>query len=62
MIPPTFVQNVDVMYIEILFKFQRFPDTQSRVITKVYAFLGQPSYVYIGVLFDIPVSPFDLFV
>ena len=44
MIPPIFVQNVYVMYIKISYKFHRIPDTQSRVITKVYDFLGQPSY------------------
>ena len=45
MIPPIFVQNVYVMYIKISYKFHRIPDTQSRAITKVYDFLGQPSYV-----------------
>ena len=44
MIPPIFVQNVYEMYIQISYTFQRIPDTQSRVITKVYDFLGQPSY------------------
>ena len=38
------MQNVYVMYIEISYKFHRIPDTQSRVLTKVYDFLGQPSY------------------
>ena len=46
--PPIFVQNVYVMYIKISYKFHRIPDTQSRVITKVYDFLGQPSYVTIS--------------
>ena len=32
------------MYIKISDTFPRIPDTQSRVITKVYEFLGQPSY------------------
>ena len=32
------------MYKKISYTFQRIPDTQSRVITKVYDFLGQPSY------------------
>ena len=27
------------------YTFQRIPDTQSCVITKVYDFLGQPSYI-----------------
>ena len=44
-IPPILVQNVYVMYIKISYKFHRIPDTQSRVITKVYDFLGQSSYV-----------------
>ena len=47
MIPFIFVQNVYEMYLKISYKFQRIPDTQSRVITKVYDFLGQPSYVKI---------------
>ena len=38
------MQNVYVMYIKISYKFHRISDTQSRVITKVYDFLGQPSY------------------
>ena len=29
----------------ISYKFHRFPDTQSRVIKKVYNVLGQPSYI-----------------
>ena len=45
-IPPIFVQNVNEMYIKISYTFQRIPDTQSRVITKVYDFLGQPSYIH----------------
>ena len=45
MIPPIFVQNVNGMYIQISYTFQRIPDTQPRVITKVYDFLGQPSYI-----------------
>ena len=45
MIPPIFVQNVYVMYIKISCKYHRIPDTQSHVITKVYDFLGQPSYI-----------------
>ena len=45
MIPLTFVQNVYEIYIKISYTFQRIPDTQSRVITKVYDFLGQPSYM-----------------
>ena len=44
-IPPIFVQNFYVMYLKISYKFHRIPDTQSHVITKVYDFLGQPSYV-----------------
>ena len=44
-IPPIFVLNVYVMYIKISYKFHRIPETQSRVITNVYDFLGQPSYV-----------------
>ena len=44
-IPPIFLQNVFKMYIKISYKFHRIPDTQSRVITKVYDFLGQPSYI-----------------
>ena len=44
-IPPIFVQNVYVMYIKISRIFHRVPDTQSRFITKVYDFLGQPSYI-----------------
>ena len=43
-ITPIFVQNVYMMYIKISYKFHRSPDTHSRVITKVYDFLGQPSY------------------
>ena len=39
------MQNVYVMYIKISYKFHRIPDTKSRVITKVYDFLGQPSYM-----------------
>ena len=39
------MQNVYVMYIEISYKFHRISDTQSRVLTKVYDFLGQPSYI-----------------
>ena len=34
------------MYIKIPYTFQSIPDTQSRVITKVYDFLGQPSYLF----------------
>ena len=45
MIPSIFVHNVNVMYIEISYKFHRIPDTQSRVIAKVYNFLGKPLYV-----------------
>ena len=48
-IPPIFVQNVYVMYIKISYKYHRIPDTQSRVITKFYDFLGQPSYNKISI-------------
>ena len=41
------MQNVYVMYMKISYKFHRIHDTQSRVITKVYDFLGQPSYMHI---------------
>ena len=37
------------MYIKISYKFHRIPDTQSSVLTKVYDFLGQPSYI-LGIL------------
>ena len=47
-IPPIFVQNVYVLYIKISYKFHRIPDAQSCDITKVYDFLGHPSYVYIS--------------
>ena len=39
MIPLIFVQNIDVMYIKKYINF-----IESRVITKVYDSLGQPSY------------------
>ena len=41
-----FVQNVYELYIKISYTFQRTPDTQSRVIRKVYDFLGQPLYIF----------------
>ena len=33
------------MYINILYKFHRIPDTQSHFIAKVHDLLGQPSYM-----------------
>ena len=48
------MQNVYVMYIEISYKFHRIPDTQSRVLTKVYDFLGQPSYITLCYICYVP--------
>ena len=33
------------MYINIVYKFHRIPDTQSHFITIVHDLLGQPSYI-----------------
>ena len=44
MISSIFVENVSEMYINISYKFQRIPDTQSHFITKVHDLLEQPSY------------------
>ena len=35
------------MYMKISYKFHRIPDIQFHVVTKVYDFLGQPSYIFI---------------
>ena len=60
MIPPIFVQNVYEMYIKISYTFQRIPDTVSRVITKVYDFMGQPSYMLLSVIKPVD-SLFEVF-
>ena len=41
------MQNVNDIYIKKSYTFQRILDTKYRVITKVYDFLGQPSYIHI---------------
>ena len=40
-----FVENVSQMYINMLYKFHRIPDAQSRFITQVHDLVGQPSYI-----------------